>query len=195
LVRDGNLVIRLYKQGNNWVSSNVQTMNSKGKGFAQKYGYFEMRAKFPPGIAAWCAFWLHASKYRSDNAMHQLEVDVVEAYGGSPRVLHSTLHFWPAPSPKDNDGRAKWGKGYTTRVDGMFEGYHTYGVDVSPDWITFYYDGRQTGRIKAQPEARTPLYMLVSLAMLPRYAKAQPPQPMEMLVDYVKVWQNPAYGQ
>mgnify|MGYP001546586143 CR=1 FL=1 len=116
LVRDGNLVIQLYNKNRKWISSNVQSLNSRGQGFAQKYGYFEMRAKFPPGKGVWCGIWLHSSKYFTDTKLHQTEIDIVEAYGATPLGMHSTVHLWPAPNPTAIDGKTKWGKGFIAKV-------------------------------------------------------------------------------
>ncbi len=188
-VRNGNLIIQLYRRGPKWISSNVQTVNSKGQGFAQKYGYFEMRAKFSPGMGGWYAFWLHSHPKFTGMQARQTEIDIVEAYGGSPSGLHTAVHLWPSWVPNGPDSQLKWGQGRIERVAGMFVDYHTYGVDISPEWITFYYDRKELSRIPTLPDMKTPQYILMDLALLEKQA-ALAPKLLEMQIDYVRVWQR-----
>lgn len=188
-VRDGKLVIQLYDDNGQWISSNIQTTNSKGQGFAQQYGYFEMRAKFPPGAASWPGFWLHSHPALTGPGVPQTEIDIIEAYGGDPKGYHTTLHIWPTTDPMPGDITKQVGLGSYTKVTGMFEDYHTYGVLITPENMIFYYDRKEVVRMPTLPEFKTPQYMLIDLAMLPRfknYAKGM----MEMNVDYVRVWQS-----
>ena len=172
-----------------WLSTNIQTTNAKGEGFVQKGGYFEMRAKFSRGPGAWYAFWLHSVPKKDDPKSWFAEIDAVEAYAGSPGILHSTVHLWRTPRKSDDDPNGHWSSGTRVRVAGMFDGFHTYGVEVTDDWIIFYYDRKETSRVEKLPEFDVPLYMLVSLALNPGESeKAQ--GVMEMPLDYVKVWQK-----
>ncbi|MDB5717162.1 MAG: glycoside hydrolase, partial [Sphingomonas bacterium] len=49
--------------------------------FAQRYGYFEMRAKWSGGKGLWPAFWL-----LPDDGTWPPELDVLEAHGDKPKV-------------------------------------------------------------------------------------------------------------
>jgi len=194
LVRDGKLVIQMYRDeehGGRWISSLVQSVNKKGEGFAQQYGYFEMKAKMAPGKATWGGLWLHSHPALTGQGVAQTEIDVAEIYGGDPKGHHATIHLWPAKKKDQYPGDLKReaGRGAYTKIPDMFEGFHTYGVMLTPEWIIFYYDRKEIVRMEAKPEFRTPQYVLIDLALLPklyRHAKGL----MEMEVDYVRVWQK-----
>ncbi|OWK18261.1 hypothetical protein AJ88_03210 [Mesorhizobium amorphae CCBAU 01583] len=51
-VSDGQLTITMKQVDGGWQSGTMQTVNSAGQGFAQEYGYFEMRAAFHGGAGA-----------------------------------------------------------------------------------------------------------------------------------------------
>jgi beta-glucanase (GH16 family) len=195
-VKDGNLVIQMYREKRGkkerWISSNVQTVNKDGQGFAQQYGYFEMRAEFPKGKATWPAFWLHSHPALTGPGVIQTELDVVEAYGSDTDGHHAAVHLWPS-RPKEGrlegDAEKHTYKSFYTQVDDMFEGFHTYGVMITPEETVFYYDRKELYRIPTKPEFKTPLYILVDLAMHKRHAKKAEGL-MEMKVDYVRVWQK-----
>src|SRR5258708_2202925 len=51
-VSDGQLTIRMEQVDGVWQSGTMQTVNGAGQGFAQEYGYFEMRAAFHGGQGA-----------------------------------------------------------------------------------------------------------------------------------------------
>src|SRR4051794_38623371 len=48
-VANGQLTISMSQVNGVWQSGTMQTVNSSGQGFAQEYGYFEMRAAFHGG--------------------------------------------------------------------------------------------------------------------------------------------------
>ncbi len=97
-VKDGVLQIEAKKVGGRWRSGLLCSVDPKGEGFSQKYGYFEMRAKFPKGLGTWPAFWLmgvpQLKESKDRKTLTQVEIDVVEQYGVGPNALHTTLHLW-----------------------------------------------------------------------------------------------------
>ena len=112
--------------------------------FSQKYGRWEMRAKLPTSTTmtrgVWPAFWL-----RADNTPG--EIDIMEAYGGE-----STQRWNPARSytttlwEDTNLGKAK-GEWYSwahddwqTKSRPVYEDFHTYGFNWTPDCMQFTYD-------------------------------------------------------
>jgi beta-glucanase (GH16 family) len=181
-VHDGILTIRAQRQPNGkWVSGFMQSVDSKGRGFAQQYGYFEMRAKMPGGAATWPAFWLASQENYLRKDATRSEIDIVEGYGDQPDVIHSVVHVHPY---RDR----KWYLSKQARVSGMSADFHRYGAMVTPTWVIFYFDGEELSRFPTLDQYRTPLYLLVDLAMVNRPSLQKADSPSDMQVDYVRVY-------
>lgn len=184
-VRDGVLTIEARKVDGRWRSGLLCSVDPKGEGFSQQYGYFEMRARFPKGSGTWPAFWLmgvpQLKEPRARKTLTQVEIDVVEQYGVGPNALHTTLHLW---GPGDQH-RAE---GDTAIVTGMADDFHTYGVLVEEDFIRFYFDGSELRSMKTPAEAKVPLYLMVDLALGGGWPIDGTPDPSRLLVDHVRVY-------
>ncbi|MDR3618595.1 MAG: glycoside hydrolase family 16 protein [Paludisphaera borealis] len=182
---DGVLQIEAKKVGGKWRSGLLCSVDPKGEGFSQQYGYFEMRAKLPKGLGTWPAFWLmgvpQLKEPRDKKTLTQIEIDVVEQYGVGPNALHTTLHLW-------GPGSFHWAEGDTSIVTGMTDDFHTYGVLVEEDFITFYFDGAELRKDKTPKEAKVPLYLMVDLALGGGWPIDRTPNPSYLLVDHVRVY-------
>lgn len=180
-----------------WTTGCMQTVSTNGQGFAQQYGYFEMKAKFPAGKGGWPAFWLLSQNGYLDKSKRRAEIDVVEWYGGDAKGVHACLHIWPAGQRAADDPVQKalhsslyYNLNKATPpglTDGKLEGFHTYGGELTPEWVIMYFDRREIGRFKMLPEWQTPLYMVVDLALFEKEA-AVAEGPKEMVVDYVAAY-------
>ena len=92
-------------------------------------------------------------------------------------------------SERDNLLVNTWSVGCYKGLDTIGDGnWHTHGVKITDKWIIIYYDRIEYKRIPLLPEFDVPMYMLVSLQLLPDEA-AVATGPIDMLVDYVRVWQ------
>eukprot|EP01121_Diplochlamys_sp_Union-15-3_P017799 TRINITY_DN6347_c0_g1_i2.p1 TRINITY_DN6347_c0_g1~~TRINITY_DN6347_c0_g1_i2.p1 ORF type:complete len:291 (+),score=46.61 TRINITY_DN6347_c0_g1_i2:259-1131(+) len=164
----------------------LASVDPKGNGFAQKYGYFEMSARLPGGAGMWPAFWLDdvdSVKNRHLNAGE--EIDILEQYDNSPG-LHTTIHYWNSKPT---------GVGSISTQCDMFEGWHTYGLDLQPDYLTFYYDRVAIWQVPNKTPGvndtyNREMYVMVDLAY--RTGSDKPPAGFidDMLVQYVRVWQG-----
>ena len=182
-----NLLISATRGTEGWRSGLIQTLDSQGRGFAQQYGYFEMRAKFPKGQATWPGFWLLTRSGLVDPSVTRGEIDVVEQYGSAPEKIHTTVHLWPA-SARNAGGLPKhWYKSEKIVVGDMSSDYHRYGAMLTPDWVVIYYDGREISRFPMLAQYRTPVYMLVDLAMHEK-GLAQATSPSILMIDYVRAY-------
>ena len=194
--RDGKLAIRMEKINGKWYSGIIQTVNKAGKGFAQRYGYFEIRAQFPAGQSNWPAFWLKSVNEFTNPSEPRGELDVIEAYGGNDiNGYHSSVHIWPPNKPTaETAGMKHWQSSCYRRIPGgLFDGqYHTYGVDVSPEKIRIYFDRKEIIRYDTIPVFQMPLFLLVDLAYSTSEKRTNE-EPSELLVDYVRVWQRDDY--
>jgi beta-glucanase (GH16 family) len=179
-VANGQLTVSMSQVNGVWQSGTMQTVNSSGQGFAQEYGYFEMRAAFHGGAGSWPAFWL----LPQDTSIPRPEVDIVEAYGGDPDGHHQAVHV---RSGSVHD----WDSNYSGLASSMFDGtFHTYGAMITTDWIIVYFDGAELSRFPMNDFFRTPLYMVVSLAMDPS-GVAQASGAYDMVLDYVRAYAAP----
>ncbi len=177
----GILRIEAAKKDGGWQSGIIASADPKGGGFSQKFGYFEMRAKFPKSKGMWPAFWLLGQPSLTDKKRPNPEIDVVEHYGVLPNAVQSTLHVWFP------DGRHT-AKGDFIAAPGLTDDFHTYGVLVDEANVVWYFDGVEVQRQKTPEEAKVPLYMIVNLAMGGGWPIDQAVSPSYMYVDYVRAY-------
>ncbi len=164
-----------------WRSGLLSSADVAGDGFHQQYGYFEMRAKLPPGPGVWPAFWLIANKDEKTSA----EIDILEYYGVGPDIYHSTVHVWPK-SPEIE--KQTYHLQYSVPYDSLSNDFHTYGASVEEDYIVFYLDRHEMGRIKTPPEHRRPMFILLNLALGSGWPIDKTINPSFMYVDYVRAY-------
>lgn len=179
-VKDGILTIRARKHENGqWTSGLISSADPKQAGFALQYGYFEARMKMPPGPGTWPAFWLAPNKSQDDKAP-SVEIDIIEYYGKFTDKFHSVLHVW-------KDGKDTRGEDHVATVpaDSLVNDFHTYGAEVTKDWIVYYLDRREYARMKTPPEHTKPLMLLVNLALGAGWPIDKTPNPSDLQVDYV----------
>jgi hypothetical protein len=182
----GILTISLHAVSSVWHGGLLASIARNGTGFAQQYGYFEMRAKFPASLGSnWPAFWLLAQNHiTSAGAIDDVEIDVVEQFGNfNPTRLNFTYHHWTSPPVQSQ---------FSSTVGDMSSAFHTYGVSIDANWIIWYFDRYEIGRMATPPEAMTPMYVLVDLACSgsPPCGDPATTDPSDMLVDYVRVYQH-----
>ena len=200
LVSNGILTIRAHAYTNpngtrtgGWYSGHLQTVNTKGEGFAIQEGYFEARMKFPSSLGAWPAFWLKPRVKWLDPKATNLELDILEWYGGDWAGAHHTVHlgldsarrYWSDyENVKDAAGRA---------VD-LSKDWHTYGALLTKDWFIVYLDRVEIGRFPLLKVFRTPFYPQLTLSILkdPLTGVVSPKadSPMDLQVDYVRVYKR-----
>ena len=180
-LENGILRIEAKKDNGKWRAGLLSSVDSKGQGFSQQYGYFEARAKFPHGPGTWPAFWLLGVTKLTDKKATGAEIDVVEQYGVHPNSLHTCVHLWYADKKHTAD------PGHFI-VDGMENDFHRYGVMVQPDFITFYFDGVELRKTKTPEAAKVPLYLLVNLALGGGWPVKDCPDPSYLYVDYVRAY-------
>lgn len=164
-----------------WRSGLLASVDRAGKGFAQQFGYFEMRAKLPAGPGLWPAFWLIGRRGEE----HTAEVDVLEHYGKFPERYTAAVHVWNRKTPAKN--RSIYSR-ISVTPGSLYSDFHIYAVSVEADFIRFFLDNKEVWKVRTPEEHRQPLYILLDLGLGGGWPIDKAPSPAYMLVDYVRAW-------
>jgi beta-glucanase (GH16 family) len=179
-IKDGILKIEAKRDKNGaWQSGMLASVDPKGAGFSQQYGYFEMRARLPMSPGVWPAFWLIGK----DRSKATAEIDVMEYYGDKPAAFSSVVHVWYR-----NGKHYSKGKRTAAFLGDEPSDFHTYGVEVKPDIIRVFYDRKLVWKTETRPEHRQPMYILLNLALVEGPSNKLTPNPSHMFVDYVRAY-------
>jgi Glycosyl hydrolases family 16 len=142
-------------------------------GFTMRYGYVEARMQLPaadPAEQVWPSFWVTGHKWPDD-----MEIDVVEGDGADQGKYN--IHYGRGRDTTNlNQGDR------VRAVPGATTGMHTYGADIRPDGVTFYYDGA------AVYEYRGPVPDAERFVMVGVSSSASVSSPHALLVDHVRAW-------
>jgi beta-glucanase (GH16 family) len=147
--------------------------------FQQTHGYFEMRAKLPPGKGLWPAFWMEDSA----NTWPP-EVDVMEMIGSMPDAPHVA-----AIRPSGSSGF-----GYLSQYIYTFDtstAYHTYGVEWDATNLTYYYDGQFVAQTNTDATMTQDMELIANLAVggnWPGSPDGTTVFPAYMGIDYIRAW-------
>jgi hypothetical protein len=157
-------------------------MISTDRFFAQRYGYFEMRARLPGGRGIWPAFWMVAKTQEE-----HLEIDIMESIGSDTAHVYQSTHL-----------KASRGKGIHVKV--RPEGFdyttaaHSYGMEWTPDELVFYVDGIETTKTDGAPfRDAPPMYMIANLAVGGDWAGKPDSDthfPAVMRIDHIRAYRR-----
>jgi beta-glucanase (GH16 family) len=178
LVAGGGLDIRLQKTNGTWYSGALASVDSTGAGFAQQYGYFEMKANFPSGAGTWPAFWFLNSQHLTQAAPSG-EIDMVEAFMAFPQALNTTLH--------DYSTNTTVGYNQAT-VANMSSGFHVYGMLWTATTMTFYFDGAVIYSLPTPAIMNQPYYIIIDLGLGGYFPTNQTPLQNDMIVQYMRAY-------
>lgn len=187
-LRDGALVIRALKENGKIYSGRVYAHVREG----WTYGYIEARIKLPKGKGTWPAFWMmpvHFTGWPKDG-----EIDIMEEVGYNPNYVSSSLH---ANSHVHSNGTQVTHEMYCA---GAEDDYHIYGIEWTSSKIKTYVDGKlqllysNRGLGRDDWPYDDPFYVILNLAWGGDWGGNngvdESALPVEMLVDYVRVYQN-----
>lgn len=168
--------------------------------FAQAFGYFEAKVKFPKSGGMWSAFWLQTNTtgditHRGENGA---EIDIFESsfYHTKRTNVGHGIHY---------DGYGVHHKNYATiRNTGkdLYEsndGWHTFAVKWTPNEYVFYVDGVESWATNAGGICKVPAYIMLTNEILVSSPGSPYGQKLKgfdggtFYVDYVKVYQNVNY--
>lgn len=187
-IRDGVLKIEARKQSDGrWASGMLSSWDACNSGFAQKYGYFEIRARLPDAPGFWPSFWLIGVDKRQGTA----EIDVFEYLTHNPDRLSLGIHKHPRD---ESETRQTFSTRHTVEPEMLSGQFNTYGVEVSEDAVVFYLNRQEIWRTPMLEEMRQPMYMLVSFPADTNRMDSTTPDSVVMEVDYVRAFQRKPIG-
>lgn len=175
-----------YKLKRGWLNTAVW---KDTVGFAQQYGYYEIRCKPPTqGLKWWPAFWLYGSTWPP-------EIDIFEFMSPSDvgknytKGISLTTHFGN-PGKKDNSKffGGQLGRTYNNTIDWSKE-FHTYAVLWEWNYVEWYIDNVPVYRqIYNVPQNK--MSVIVNTAGHLDYLPEKSELPGEFIVDYIRVYKK-----
>ena len=187
-VSNGNLVITARKEsvsGHQYTSARMITRGKK----SFQYGRIEARILTPNGQGLWPAFWMLGN----DIDVPEIgwpkcgEIDIMERINNDAQTL-GTPHW-------DNNGW-NYRPATTPTTNGQ---YHIYSVTWDASSIRWFVDGVQyhtfsiLNNVESTHEFHRPFFILLNVAVggnLPGQTIDESRLPAQMLVDYVRVYQD-----
>jgi beta-glucanase (GH16 family) len=164
-----------------------------------RYGRIEARIKMPAGQGFWPAFWMLGNKITTVGWPACGEVDIMESVGKFPTMNFGSIHGPGFTGTSITTG-------YPLPNDAKFaDSFHTFGILWSPRQMKFYVDDPSNIYATYTPASLTAggvwpfdsdkFFFILNLAVggkWPGSPDATSIFPQEMLVDYVRVYQEPA---
>ena len=164
-------------RGYDYTSGDLSTLNK----FAQCYGRYEVRCRFPQTPGTWSAFYLLPA-----SGAWPPEIDVCEFIGRDPQTVYLTNH-WP-----DGFGGRQMHSFHYEDTAADWTQWHVYTMVWEPGIVHWYIDGVLRSA-SSQHVADVPMYLRLNTAVGGRFAG--PPDdtgwPQDFQVDYVRVWRHP----
>lgn len=199
-VADGSLHIVARRDGDDFTSARIRSEDK----VAFRYGTVEARIKIPDlADGLWPAFWTLGNNFSSVGWPHCGELDVMEMGSSSAindgvtnRRVGSTAHWEHQGSP------AEYGLFLDAPAD-LNDNFHLFRMEWTPTTVTTFLDGEIIWVIDISPENCTdcsefhqPHFMILNLAVGGSFTgrtfagSITAPAPAEMLVDYVRIYDN-----
>ena len=206
---DGHLLLKLYEKEGHYYTSQLQTgrnfMDRPGDRygnskfvwpiaelepprFVHKYGYYEIRCKFPTQEGWWAAFWLQSPVIGSslDPADAGVEIDIMENFTRDGVVSHN-IHWNGYGKNRQHKGS---GHVHTKPTE---DGFHTFGLHWSKSGYVFYVDGEISWQVDSPVSDREQFILVSTECMGYRQGTPSPllqeaETPDYFVVDYVRVY-------
>ncbi len=192
----GHLVIQALSANGGYTSARLKTQST----FSFTYGKVEARIKMPYAQGIWPAFWMLGSNITTVSWPKCGEIDIMENFGvtaNDAAINHGTIHG-------PNYSGAGVGANYTLPGGAkLADDFHIYGVAWGPGSVEFLVDGVSyfKATTASLPSGGTwvfdnnPMFLLLNMAVggSPApvgYPNATTTFPQQMLVDYVRVYQQ-----
>jgi hypothetical protein len=163
-----------------WSSGSVSTCDDSvpTKGFYQGGGYFEAKIRQPVsngqptgGSGVWTAFWMTTLKAIGTMPYPPShELDVFEYYGGvSPPAegsiqdgFHTSWHMTDASGVHTAMGVQRYS---IPSQDVLSSDFHLYGIDIEPDFTTWYFDRHPVWQVQTASAFLVPQCIYIDYAL------------------------------
>ena len=185
----GHMLISVKKVGDEYHGGMIGTEKKK----SWTYGYFECRVKVATELGMNTAFWMQAPRMGSpdqgksvadDTAHNGTELDILEYIARQGEVAHFNLHW-------NGYGKLHKSAPADSLLHGMREGFHTYGMEWTPEGYTFYLDGRYMWHT-TEAISKTDEYIILDLEVSDWAGGIDKANlPASAIFDWVRVWQRP----
>lgn len=182
LQADRRAVIGIDGRPFEYVSGLISGKSPEQTLFAFRYGYVESRVRLPQGRGLWSALWMLPSTGEAEP-----EIDIYETVGEQPRVVQMHTHW-----TEDGEDRQR---GFKFHGPDMTLGWHTFGLEWTPDSLTWFVDGEPRWRVTDPKQIpREDMYLITNLAVGGNFTEPpdeDTPFPSSLQVDYIRVWGLP----
>lgn len=181
-VESGFLKLYALQKGDSLLGSAVGTQGL----FMSRYGYYECRAQLQRSPGIWAAFWIQSAAIAKgeDPAVFGAEIDIFEFFKklGTDIVSHN-VHWAYGPNQRTTRGMQSY-------LKGVSEGFHTFGLEWTPEKYIFYIDGYKFHEV-TQGISQIEEYMILSMEYpSTREEISHTVFPDVFIIDYVKVYQK-----
>jgi beta-glucanase (GH16 family) len=173
--------------GMRYTSGRMKTQGRK----SFKYGKIEARISIPSFNGVWPAFWMLGSNITSVGWPACGEIDIMEHVNTGDEI-HGTVHW-------DSGGHATYGGSTSTSVTD----YHVYSIEWNEQYIRWFVDGVQYHEVNIENAANSTeefhndFFIILNMAIggeWPGYNIDEGAMPANMLVDYVRVYEESEGG-
>lgn len=193
----GHLVIQVLNNSGSYTSARLKTEGL----YSLAYGRVVARIKIPYAQGIWPAFWMLGNNITTVGWPACGETDIMENFGvqnNDASSNHGTLH-----------GPGYQGAGLSATYElpngeQFAEDFHLFQIDWEPDSVKFYVDGNLYSTVTPAsmppggtwPFDNNPMFFILNVAVGSSATPAPvgPPTgtsfPQQMLVDYVRVYQQ-----
>jgi beta-glucanase (GH16 family) len=181
----GNLVLTTRRAGD---AIHTAMIGTQGK-YETTFGYFECRVKLQTTHGHWSAFWLQSPTYGAkigDLAAAGAEIDIYECFESRNGWLAHNVHWDGYEEHHKHAGSGR------KKVEGLLDGYHTFGLEWTADEYVFYIDGGESWRT-SEGVSLANEYIILSLEVGPKQAaivREDPDFEDSVWFDYVRVFKR-----
>lgn len=193
-VKDGKLFLKginntdTLSDSRSFLTGGVYTKDK----FAFQYGKIEICAKLESAKGAWPAMWMLSQKNKYGGWPNSGEIDIMEHLNYDD-IIYQTTHSYYTIKLKQKDNPPNYG---TSKID--TDKYNVFGLEWHPDKLVFSLNGEETftypkvaGVDASQWPYDEPFYVLIDQQLGGSWVGSINSEdlPVNMIVDYVKVYQ------